>query len=166
MTSFDADSGNNYSISLRSISQSSVVSEPPSLDSERAVSESPTAVTDNADAPIPSDTSAVLKDIRPLFNRVHKAWSRNEPVDEEHMVTLTKYHVTVDDFVKLTQSRALQKYIALIDNRIRFDEIPLSPHGQIIFYVTDLLSEQFQTTQPGNVLYGTSDNGMSSSIPS
>lgn len=35
----------------------------------------------------------------------------------------------------------LQKYIVLIDNRIHFDEILLSPYGEIIFYITDLLSE-------------------------
>jgi len=76
------------------------------------------------------------------------------------MRNLTQYYVTVDDFLRLTGNRGLQKYIALIDNRIRFDEIPLSPHGEIIFYMTNFLSEQFQTTNPANVLYGMSDNGM------
>jgi len=61
--------------------------------------------------------------------------------------------------LKLTGNRQLQKYIALIDNRIRFDEIPLSRHGHIIFYMTNL---QFQTTQPGNVLYGFALNGLTS----
>ena len=76
------------------------------------------------------------------------------------MRNLTQYYVTVDDFLRLTGNRGLQKYIALIDNRIRFDEIPLSPHGEIIFYMRNFLSEQFQTTNPDNVLYGMSDNGM------
>lgn len=80
------------------------------------------------------------------------------------MRNLTQHYVTVDDFLRLTGNRELQKYIALIDNRIRFDEIPLSPHGEIIFYMTNFLSEQFQTTSPGNVLYGMSDNGMVSAI--
>jgi hypothetical protein len=73
---------------------------------------------------------------------------------------MSRHHVTVDDFVKLTGNRSLQKYIALVDNHIRFDAIPLSPHGELIFYMANFLSQQFQATQPGNVLYGTSNNGM------
>jgi hypothetical protein len=149
MTVLDSNSSSNNSISFRSTSGSRVVSESPFLSS----------------ADTPSDTPIALKNIRPLFNRVYKAWSQREHVDKEEMINVTKHYVTVDDFVRLTENRELQKYIALIDNRIRFDEIPLQPHGQIISYMTDLFSEQFQTKQPGNVLYGAADNGVATSIP-
>jgi Uma2 family endonuclease len=143
MTALDSDSQNNNSLSFQSTSgpQSS------SLRSADALSDTP---------------PVALKDIRPLFNRVYKAWSQREHVDKKEMSNVNKHYVTVDDFVRLTESRELHKYIALINNRIRFDEIPLKPHGQIISYLTDFLSEQFQTNQPGNVLYGAADNGMAS----
>jgi hypothetical protein len=151
MTSLNADSGTNYSISSGSKPLS------------RAVSESPSLSTEHTHNTIFTDNPIALKDIRPLFNRVYKSWSRSEHVDED-MHNLEQHYVTVDDFLRLTGNRELQKYIALIDNRIRFDEIPLSPHGEIVFHMTNFLSEQFQTTNPGNVLYGMSDNGMASAI--
>ena len=161
MTSIYDENRSNYSISSRSSRQPRVAFESPGLSGERAVSESPSLSTDST---ISSDTPVALKAIRPLFNRVYKPWSRSEQVDEEDMHNLRQCYVTVDDFLRLTQNRRLQKYIALIDNRIRFDEIPLSPYGEIIFYMTDFLSRQLQTMQPGNILYGMSDNGVVSAI--
>lgn len=67
-------------------------------------------------------------------------------------------------FWKLTETRKLGKYIALIDYRIRFDELPLRSHGQIISYMSDYLSEVFQTTGAANVLFGAGNDGTTSSI--
>jgi hypothetical protein len=80
------------------------------------------------------------------------------------MKNLNQYFVDVEDFLKLTKNRNLQRYISLIDNHIRFDEIPGSPHGELINYITLLLGNQFQNTNVGKLLYGMADNGMVSAI--
>jgi hypothetical protein len=105
-----------------------------------------------------------LKDLQRLFNKVYKKWSHSEPVDEDDMASITSVHVSEENFLKITESRDLAKYIALIDYHIRFDELPLPPHGEIISYMCDFLSGVFQTTNPANVLFGASDNGTASSI--
>lgn len=69
------------------------------------------------------------------------------------MARITSVHVSEEDFLKLTESRELAKYIALIDYRIRFDELPLPPHGEIISYLSDLLSEAFQTRNPAKCAF-------------
>lgn len=80
------------------------------------------------------------------------------------MRNLTQHYVNIDDFLRLTENVELQKYIALIDNRIGFDELSHSPHGEFVSYLRDFISEQFQTRQPGSVLYGTSSDRIVSAI--
>ena len=111
------------------------------------------------------DPAHDIKAFRRLFHRVYKNWSRSDqPVDEEDMAVVTSVNVSEEDFLKLTETRQLGKYIALIDYRIRFDELPLPPHGEIISYMSDYLSGVFQTGSAANVLFGAADNGMASSI--
>ena len=116
--------------------------------------------------PTPSieDPAQNLNELRRLFNKVYKKWSHSEPVDEDDMASITSQYVSEENFLKLTESREFAKYIALIDYHIRFDELPLAPHGEIISYMSDFLSGVFQTTNPANVLFGASDNGMASFI--
>ena len=80
------------------------------------------------------------------------------------MSSLTSTHVSEEEFLKLTQNRDFSKYIALIENNIRFDELPLPPHGEIIGYTVVHLSGVFQATSQANVLLAASDNGMASSF--
>jgi hypothetical protein len=74
----------------------------------------------------------------------------SEPVDED-MSAITSVHVNEETFLKLTETPGLAKYIALVDYRLLFDELPLRPHGQIILYVTHYLSGVFQTRSAANV---------------
>ena len=87
-----------------------------------------------------------------------------DQVDEGTVAAISNLDVSEDDFLALTGNREYSKYIALIDYRVRFDEIPLSPHGQVIMYMIDHLSNTFQTRSQANVLYGASDNGIASSF--
>lgn len=73
-------------------------------------------------------------------------------------------HVSEEEFLEITENRECSKYIALIDYHIRFDELPLRPHGQIIGYMVVYLSGVFQATSQENVLLAASDNGMASSF--
>lgn len=116
--------------------------------------------------PTPSsvDPTPDIKDLRRMFNKVYSKWSRSELVDEEDMTAITSVHVSEDNFLKLTHSRELAKYIALIDYRIRFDELPKRPHGEVAGYMNNYLGEVFQSTSPAGVLFPASDNGIMSSI--
>jgi len=73
--------------------------------------------------------------LRHLFNRVYTKWSRSEIVEKEKMSSLTSMHVSEEEFLKLTGNREFSKYITLIDYYIRFDELPLRPHSEIIGYM-------------------------------
>ena len=99
-----------------------------------------------------------------MFNKVYTKWSRAEPVSKEDMSAITSVHVAEENFLKLTGSRELAKYIALIDYRIRFDELPMKPHGEVVGHMASYLGEVFQTTSANGVLIAASDNGITSSI--
>jgi hypothetical protein len=105
-----------------------------------------------------------MKQLRRLFNQVYSKWSRREEVDEGAIAALSNFDVSEEQFLALTGNREFSKYIALIDYRVRFDDIPLRPHGQIIGYMSEYLAGVFQTTSPANVLFAAGDNGMASSF--
>ena len=117
-------------------------------------------------APTPSsvDPTPDIKDLQRMFNKVYSKWSRSEPVHEKDMTAVTSVDVTEENFLKLTAHRDLAKYIALIDYRIRFDELPIAPHGEVAGYVNNYLGEIFQSTSPAGVLFPASDNGITSPI--
>ena len=105
-----------------------------------------------------------MKQLRRLFNQVYSKWSRREEVDERAIAALSNLDVSEEQFLALTGNREYSKYIALIDYRVRFDDIPLDPHGQIIGYMNAYLASVFQTTSPANVLFAACGNGMASSF--
>ena len=118
-------------------------------------------------AVVPTPTPSIhdaTKELRRLFNQVYNKWSRYKAVTEKEMSSLTSIHVSEEDFWKLTGNRNLARYITLISYHLRFDQLPPSPHGEIIGYMTFHLSQVFQTTSPANVLFGASDNGAASSF--
>jgi len=110
------------------------------------------------------DTAPDLKDLRRLFNKVYTKWSRAEPIDENDMSAITALYVTEENFLKLTEFREFGKYIALIDYRIRFDELPLMPHGEVAGAIQGYLHDVFQSGTQNSVLVAANDNGIGSSI--
>ena len=121
---------------------------------------------DSVPTSTPSDVDQTpdTKDLRRMFNKVYNKWSRSERVDKEDMAAITSVYVSEENFMRLTRSRELAKYIALIDYRIRFDELPGKPHGEVAGYMNNYLGEIFQSTSPAGVLFPASDNGMTFSI--
>jgi len=118
-------------------------------------------------AVVPTPTPSIhdaTKELRRLFNQVYNKWSRYKTVTEKEMSSLTSIHVSEEDFLKLTGNRNLARYITLINYHVRFDQLPPSPHGEIIGYMVGCLSRVFQPTSPANVLFGASDNGAASSF--
>ena len=73
---------------------------------------------------------------------------------------MESYEVTVDEFENLTNNRQFQRYIALIDGKIRFDELPGPPHGAIIGKVIKLLGTQSDGPNGVEILVMVNDDGM------
>lgn len=67
---------------------------------------------------------------------------------------MESYEVTVEEFEKLTTNRQFQRYIALIDGKIRSDELPGPPHCEIIGKVIQLLGRQLNDLNSGDSYHG------------
>jgi hypothetical protein len=132
--------------------------------SSAAISRTSTSTAQTTSSLVPASDEDPMKELRRLFNRVYTKWSRGEQIDEGTVAAISNLDVSEEDFVALTGNREYSKYIALIDYRLRFDEIALSPHGQVIMYMIDHLSNIFQTRSQAHVLFGANDNGMASSF--
>jgi hypothetical protein len=48
----------------------------------------------------------------------------------------------MDEFDQLTMNKQLQRYIALLDGRIKFFDIPNCPHGELIGHLTFAIGNQ------------------------
>ena len=53
---------------------------------------------------------------------------------------VTSRSISVEDFQTLTTGQQLARYIALIDRKIRFDELPKKPHGELAHFLAMILS--------------------------
>jgi hypothetical protein len=96
------------------------------------------------------------------FNRIYEQYyiRRGAEVDELLLDEICNTLITMDLFNKLTLGKQYQGRIALVDGMVRFDQIPLSPHGQIISWLTSCIDRALGVTLPGAMLQGCSDNGM------
>ena len=69
--------------------------------------------------------------------------------------------ISMDLFDKLTLRKRYQNRIAFVDSKVRFDEIPVKPHGQIIghlnYKITQMLGQDLATP----TFMPVEDNGMS-----
>jgi hypothetical protein len=120
----------------------------------------PQCESNTGDNPPTWSNAVNIKDFRPLFKRVYKQGAKSKAINNKELVSITSQRITVDDLLKLTHNCGLQKYISLIDNKIRFDELPRCPHSQIAGYMADFLCRIFETTDPLNVLFPASANDM------
>jgi len=74
------------------------------------------------------------------------------------------YEVTAREFEQLTENCQFQRYVALIDSKIRFDERPSPPHGAIIGQMTKLLVTQLDGPNGVEILSMVNDDGILSHI--
>lgn len=57
-------------------------------------------------------------------------------------------------FPKLTTERQLARFIALIDGKVRFDELPRKPKGELAHFLDMTPSRQFDEGGVGAILIG------------
>jgi hypothetical protein len=90
---------------------------------------------------------------------VYKQWICSQDPNREDLKKLSKEVISVDEFVRLTGNKAMGRFIALIDNHLRFDELPLSPHDNIVRHVMLTFSDQFKALQEDHTLGASGSNG-------
>ena len=97
---------------------------------------------------------------RKSFDKAYNNWFRSNSIPADLRAIVESYEVTVDEFENLTNNRQFQRYIALIDGKIRFDELPGPPHGAIIGKVIKLLGTQSDGPNGVEILVMVNDDGM------
>jgi hypothetical protein len=106
--------------------------------------------------------SRQFKAFRKTFARAYNIWYRSNSLPPELRTEVESRKVTADEFEKLTLNLQFQRYIALIDGRIRFDELPGRPHGAIIGTIDRAFVHQLMTPNEDNdILHLNSDDGTS-----
>jgi hypothetical protein len=79
-----------------------------------------------------------------IFNRAYNQFYVSHNVDVELKRTITENEITILEFEKLTLTKQYQRYITLEDGRIRFDELPMRPHGEIATVVNSINARQVE----------------------
>ncbi len=95
------------------------------------------------------------------FNKLYDQFYRYDNVDQTLMHEVCGTYITMDLFDKITLGKQYQSRIALIDGKVRLDEIPLKPHGQIIGHLNYKITQMLGQDLPGTTFMSTEYNGMS-----
>jgi hypothetical protein len=109
-----------------------------------------------------ADTIQVKQYIK-NFNKLYDQFYRYDNVDQTLMDEVCGTYITMDLFDKITLGKQYQSRIALIDGKVRLDEIPLKPHGQIIGHLNYKITQMLGQDLPGATFMPIEDNGMSAS---
>jgi len=99
-------------------------------------------------------------DVQRDFNRAYNQFYLSGSVDQDLKQKISEYDITVSQFEKLTLTKQYQRYITLEEGKIRFDELPTSPHGEIVWLLSLMISRQVEGADNVAVLVGANDNGM------
>jgi hypothetical protein len=98
---------------------------------------------------------------RKSFTKAYNSWFRSRSIEPILRSIIESYDLTAEQFDNLTGNRQLQRYITLVDGKIRFEELPETPHGEIIGALIQLLNMQMvgPNDVQTQVLLMTNDNG-------
>ena len=123
--------------------------------------ESP-SVASTADSTTSTNASGAAFDLskfKKLFDRAYNEWFQTTLISEDLRKAAESQDVSIEIFEKLTLNRQFQRYITLVDGRIRFDELPNDPHGEIVGCIIEMISTQIGGTNSRATFSMTSDNG-------
>jgi hypothetical protein len=76
------------------------------------------------------------------FNRLYDQFYQHGNVDQDLLKEVSGIVIPMDLFDKITLGKQYQRCAALVDGKIRFDDVPLAPHGDIIGYLNIEISMQ------------------------
>ena len=102
------------------------------------------------------------QDFLKAFNKGYNEWFHTSLISPELRNHIESYEITMEQFDRITRNRQFQRYIALIDGRVRFSELPKAPHGEIIGDLVLIISNQLTGPNGLPLLIMVSDNGIHS----
>ena len=94
------------------------------------------------------------------FNRAYNQFYLSHIIDADLKREITEFEITIPEFEKLTLNKQYQRYITLEEGKIRFDEIPLRPHGEIVGLLNSVIARQVEGANYLDGLECALDNGM------
>jgi hypothetical protein len=100
-----------------------------------------------------------FKEFRKRFDSAYNEWFACNAISADLRSIIESQEISAEQFEILTKNRQFQKYIALIDGKIRFDELPGPPHGSIIYQLTRSIGRQLDGPNAVEALEGASDDG-------
>jgi Nucleoporin autopeptidase len=103
-----------------------------------------------------------FKKFKKAFDKACMQFYHNRLVDPEVEDVVTKEEISMEVFDRLTLGRQLQRYTSFVDGRMRFEDIPNSPHGEVAGVVMSCLYEQLRATGPGAKFLVYAGSGMNS----
>jgi hypothetical protein len=99
-------------------------------------------------------------DFQKDFNRGYSQFYASHVIDEDLKRRISEFELSIAQFEKSTLNKQYQRYITLDEGKIRFDEIPVRPHGEIAGLLTVMISRQVLGPTFSDGLECASDNGM------
>jgi len=109
------------------------------------------------------NTSAEYKtfpDFEKDFNAAYNQFYLSHGIDDDLKRSVTDFDLTIAQFEKITLNKQHQRYITLDEGKIRFDEMPLRPHGELVHLLDKIISRQVEGPTMTDGLEGALDNGM------
>ena len=109
-----------------------------------------------------SNTPAVqmtFADFQKDFNGAYNQFYRSCVIDADLKRRVSEFEITIPQFEKITLNKQYQRYITLEEGKIRFDEIPVTPHGEIASLLNSMIGRQVEGANFDGLL-GALDNGM------
>lgn len=117
----------------------------------------------DAEPTIETTTSPVqmsFADFQKDFNRAYNQFYLSRRIDADLKRKVSEFDITIPEFEKLTLNKQYQRYITLEEGKIRFDEIPMRPHGEIVGLLNSVIARQVEGADYADGLECASDNGM------
>ena len=110
--------------------------------------------------PNTSAEQTTFADFQKDFNRAYNQFYLSRVIDEGLKRRISEFDLTIAQFEKITLNKQNQRYITLEEGKIRFDELPVRPHGEIVHLLSMMIARQVEGPTFTDGLEGASDNGM------
>jgi hypothetical protein len=78
------------------------------------------------------------------FNRAYHQFYLSRPIAADLDRRVPEFDITIPEFEKITLNKQYQRYITLEEGKIRFDELPLRPHGELARLLISIIARQVE----------------------
>ena len=83
-------------------------------------------------------------DFQKHFNRAYNQFYLSRRIDAELNSKISEFDFIIPEFGKLTLNKQYQRYITVEEGKIRFDEVPIRPYGEIASLLISMITHQVE----------------------